>query len=100
MTIRCLNGSVNATTPSGTSSPPLVFVCWKSDWDAYRMIGFRQTNTSGGEEVPPLGHPRGVQRRRPLGRIVVDLEVLGLDDPEIEGLVLDLVLPEVLRCER
>ncbi len=44
MTIRCLNGSVNATTPSGTSSPPLVFVCWKSDWDAYKMIGFRPWN--------------------------------------------------------
>src|SRR2546425_9653528 len=39
---------------------------------------------------PPLGHACGVQGRRPLGRIVVDLEVLGLDDLEIEGLVLDL----------
>ena len=55
---------------------------------------------AGQAGVPPLGHARGVQGRRPLGRIVVDLEVLGLDDLEIEGLVLDLVLSEVLRCQR
>ena len=50
--------------------------------------------------VPPLGDARAVQCRRPLGRIVIDFEVLGLDDVEVEGLVLHLVLPEVLRHER
>ncbi len=50
--------------------------------------------------IPPLSHARGVERRGAFGRVVVHLEVLGLDDAEVEVLVLDLVLPEVLRQER
>ena len=47
--------------------------------------------------VPALGNAGRVERGRPLGRVVVDVEVLRLDDAKIEGAVLDLVLPEVLR---
>ena len=45
--------------------------------------------------VGDLRHPRDVQRRRPLLRIVVDIEVLGLDDPKVEAAVLHLVASEV-----
>ena len=55
---------------------------------------------AGEARVPPLRHACCVERRRALGRIVIDLEVIGLDDLEVEGPVLDLVLPEVLRRQR
>src|SRR5260221_2658779 len=47
--------------------------------------------------VAALRHPRGVEGGGALFGIVVDLEVLGLDDFEVEGAVLDLVLPELRR---
>ena len=50
--------------------------------------------------VPALGDARPVECRCPLGRIVVDFEVFGLDDVEVEVLVLHFVLPEVLRYQR
>ena len=50
--------------------------------------------------VGPLRHARGVERGGVLLLVEIHLEVLGLDDLEVEGPVLDLVLPEVLRRER
>ena len=50
--------------------------------------------------VPPLGHPRGVARGLLLLRIEVDVEMRRLEDPEVERLVLHLVLSEVLRGQR
>ena len=46
--------------------------------------------------VVPLRHPGRVERGRPLAVVVVDVEMLGLDDLEVEVGVLDLVLAEVL----
>jgi serine/threonine-protein kinase RIO1 len=46
--------------------------------------------------VPALGHPRGNFDSLLLLRVVVDVEVIGLQDLEIEVLVLDLVAAEVL----
>ena len=47
--------------------------------------------------VPSLGHARGDLHARLLARIEVDVEVLGLQDLEVEGSILNLVVPEVLR---
>jgi hypothetical protein len=46
--------------------------------------------------IPALGHAGSIHRRHPLLLVVVDVEMLGLDDLEIERAVLDLVPPEVL----
>ena len=40
-TMRCLKKSVLPWRPSNTS---VMFVCWKSDCEAYKMIGFRPWN--------------------------------------------------------
>ena len=48
-------------------------------------------------QVPALGHARRLLGGRALLGIEVDVEVLGLQHLELEGLVLDLVAPEVLR---
>ena len=50
--------------------------------------------------VGPLRYARGVERGGALLVVEIHLEVFGLDDLEVEGPVLDLVLPEVLRRER
>ncbi len=47
--------------------------------------------------VPALGHPSGVADGLLGLGVVVDLEVLGLERPELEAVVLHLVAPEVLR---
>ena len=47
--------------------------------------------------VPPLGHAAGVPERRVgHGFVAVEVEVLALQDPPVEALVLDLVATEVL----
>ena len=46
--------------------------------------------------VPALGHPRHVARGLVHALVVVDVEVLGLEDPEVEVVVADLVAAEVL----
>src|SRR2546421_433317 len=81
---------------------------WLSMGPTERYSAMPSMNQSGGlmmqyprqPGVPPLGDARAIERGRPLGRIVIDFEVLGLDDVEVEGLVLHLVLAEVLRLER
>ena len=50
--------------------------------------------------VPPFGHAGGVGGRQRLRGIPVNVEVVRAKDPEIEGLVLDLVASEVLSRER
>jgi hypothetical protein len=50
--------------------------------------------------VPPLGHPRRQVDGFLFGRIVVDVEVLGLEHLEVEVLILDLVAAEVLGVGR
>jgi hypothetical protein len=45
--------------------------------------------------VRPLGHARGVDRGLALGRVVVHEEVLGLEHPPVEAVVLHQVLPEI-----
>jgi hypothetical protein len=50
--------------------------------------------------IPPLRHEYQVLDGDILFRVVVDVEVLGLQDLEVEALILDLVLPEVLRMSR
>ena len=47
--------------------------------------------------VGALRHARRVHRRDPLSGIEVNVEVFGLDDLPVEGVVLHLVLAEVLR---
>ena len=54
----------------------------------------------GKPRVGALRHPRDVQGRFPGRRVVVHIEVLGLDDPEVEAAVLDPVAPEVLGIDR
>ena len=44
---------------------------------------------------PSLGHPSRVAHEERFGRVEKIVEVLGFDDPPVEGLVLDLVAPEV-----
>ena len=46
--------------------------------------------------VPPLRHPGGGLRGDTLARVVVDIEVLGLQHLEVEGFVLHLIAAEVL----
>src|SRR5207249_1876376 len=46
--------------------------------------------------VPSLRHPRRLLRRRALLGIVVDVEVSGLEDLEVEGSIQNLVAPEIL----
>ena len=48
--------------------------------------------------VPALRQAPRLLGGRPLRRIVVHVEVIGLEDLEIEAAVLDLVAPEVLGC--
>src|SRR5258705_8835870 len=50
--------------------------------------------------VPALGHARGLPGDLFLFGVVVDVEVLGLQRPELEPPVLHLVAPEVLRVRR
>ncbi len=51
--------------------------------------------------IRSLGHPGGIVRRLLLDRVVVHEEMLGLDDLPVEGVVLNLILPEVcLRLQR
>ena len=50
--------------------------------------------------VPALGHPADDAGGLRLFRIEVQIEVLGLEDLEFEGAVLDLVAAEVLRGRR
>src|SRR5262249_46506120 len=47
--------------------------------------------------VPALGHPRHARGRLAFFLVEVDVEVIGLQDLELEILVLDLVPAEVLR---
>jgi hypothetical protein len=49
--------------------------------------------------VAAFRHAGGVHGRDPLALVVVDVEVLGLDDLEIELAVLDPVAPEILGVE-
>jgi hypothetical protein len=69
--------------------------------DQWLAAAQRVIEQLGQARVPALGHAR---RQRHAGfflRVVVDVEVLGLQDLEVEGLVLHLVLAEVLRrCGR
>ena len=44
----------------------------------------------------PLGHARGLADDLLFLRVIVDLEVFGLKNPEVERVVLDLVSAEVL----
>jgi hypothetical protein len=46
--------------------------------------------------IPALGHPAGIARDQRLRRVEVQVEVIRLQDPEVELLVLHLVAPEVL----
>ena len=68
------------------------------------MIGFRSLELVVQDRREPgvgaLRHPGGVERGLPLHGVEVDVEVLGLDDLEVERLVLDLVLAEVLGRQR
>ncbi len=50
--------------------------------------------------VPPFRHPCCMDCGGFLRRIEVDVEVLGLEHPEVEALVLDFVSAEVLGVER
>ena len=51
--------------------------------------------------VPPLGHPRRLTRHLLLFRVVIDVEVLGVQRLELQAAVLDLIPAEVLRaCRR
>src|SRR5882672_5421299 len=50
--------------------------------------------------VPALGHARGLPGDLFLFGVVVDVEVFGLQRPELEPSVLHLVAPEVLRVRR
>ena len=65
------------------------------------MIGFRSMNWWFRRRREPavgaLGHPGRVERRLPLARVEVDVEVLGVDDLEVELGVHDPVLAEILR---
>ena len=47
--------------------------------------------------VPAFGHPPGLIDGFLLGRVVIDVEVRGLQDAEVETAILHLVLAEVLR---
>src|SRR6266487_2544908 len=47
--------------------------------------------------VGALGHARRIERAGPLVRIVIDVEVFGLNGLEVEAAVLHLVLTEILR---
>ncbi len=49
----------------------------------------------GEARVRALGHPGGVERGAALARVVVDVEVGGPQDAEVEDLVLELVAPEL-----
>ena len=58
-----------------------------------RVAGIKDERLTAGElmveqlreaRIPPLGHPRSVSRRRLFLRVVVNIEVLGLQDLEIE----------------
>src|SRR6185503_8179559 len=84
MTARFRAKSVTPPVPSLLTSVALV--CMKSVWDAYRMIGFRSRNSWFNT----------FEGRGSLAVVVVDIEMLGLDDLEIEVGVLDLVPAEVL----
>ena len=45
--------------------------------------------------VRSLRHARRLERRGALARVVIDVEVLGLEDAPVEGVVLHLVLAEL-----
>ena len=55
---------------------------------------------AGQPGIPPLRHASGVCRCLFLGGIEMDVEVLGLEHPEIEAFVLDFVPAEVLGLDR
>ena len=55
---------------------------------------------SGQAGVPSLGHARGHAGRRFLLGVVIDIEVLGLEDLELEDAILDLVLAEISDLRR
>ena len=44
--------------------------------------------------MPPLGHSCRDVHARPLARVEVDVEVIGAEDLEIEGTIVDFVLTE------
>ena len=50
---------------------------------------------AGNPPVPPLRHSRGYARGGFFLRVVIDVEMIGLKDLEVELVVLDLVLAEV-----
>jgi hypothetical protein len=50
--------------------------------------------------IPALGHATGVARSRFFSRIEVDVEVLGLEGPEVEAFVLNSVAAEILSLQR
>ena len=57
----------------------------------------RVPKETGEARIPAFRHSRGVPRGRFFLRVVINVEVFGLEQPEVETVVMNLVATEVLR---
>jgi hypothetical protein len=81
-------------------TPPVVLaeVGARREQDERLLLAELMVQHAREPRVGPLGHPRGVLHRDLLLGVVVHEEVLGLEHPPVEPVVLHLVLTEIALC--